>query len=160
MQGWIRNIKVNFSSTNCCHETIDNLVCDVCKKKTERVYVLDPRNNKDDIRFACLNGECFPKLLNEMFIQYGSDYLNACSIRDINYSSRKDTQKRTRSEMTLKLRYTILKRDNFCCVMCGRRPPDVDLCVDHITPVAKGGSNSEKNLRTLCTDCNLGKGVE
>lgn len=51
-------------------------------------------------------------------------------------------------------------RDNFQCVLCGRRPPEVELFVDHIKPVARGGDNSPNNLRTLCFECNAGKGVD
>jgi hypothetical protein len=155
----IKNIIVTLAENNSCHKTLDNLVCDVCRKRVQRVYALRPEQN-DDVRFACLNGICFTKLFEEMFMVYEDRYLLACSIEDINYSSKKATKKRVRSEMTLKLRYKILKRDNFRCVTCGRRPPGVELCVDHIIPVAKGGTNSEDNLRTLCTDCNLGKGME
>lgn len=43
------------------------------------------------------------------------------------------------------------------CVYCGRRPPDVELHVDHVVPVAKGGSNELHNLVAACRDCNLGK---
>ena len=63
-----------------------------------------------------------------------------------------------RSQMTQKLRYQILRRDNFACVICGRTQSDgAKLHVDHIKPVAKGGTNDESNLRTLCDMCNFGK---
>ena len=37
--------------------------------------------------------------------------------------------------------------------------PDVVLHVDHVVPVAAGGTTSEDNLLTACEECNLGKGV-
>lgn len=154
----IRGVRVN--STSCSvFETIDDLKCDVCNKKKQRVIALKTEGNQEDIRFAC-HGKCFEKLFKEMLIEYSDDYLLACGINDINFTTKKETKKRIRSEMTLKLRYKILKRDNFQCVICGRRPPDIELCVDHIMPVSKGGTNAEENLRTLCTDCNLGKGTD
>ncbi len=61
----------------------------------------------------------------------------------------------------LRARYRILKRDNFKCVICGRSPANsvgLELHIDHIEPWSKGGSNEEHNLRSLCSDCNLGKG--
>jgi 5-methylcytosine-specific restriction endonuclease McrA len=65
-----------------------------------------------------------------------------------------------RSKMTPKLRYEILRRDGFRCKICGRGEEDgVKLHVDHIIPVSKGGKTEEENLRTLCEDCNLGKGA-
>jgi hypothetical protein len=63
--------------------------------------------------------------------------------------------------ISLSLRYKVLSRDRFRCVKCGRSPakdPSVELHVDHIHPWSKGGQNTEENLRTLCFDCNLGKG--
>jgi 5-methylcytosine-specific restriction endonuclease McrA len=63
-----------------------------------------------------------------------------------------------RSLMSAGLRYDIMKRDNFRCVICGRSAQDgVTLQVDHIIPVAKGGQTEPENLRTLCEDCNRGK---
>ena len=60
--------------------------------------------------------------------------------------------------MTPSLRYDVLKRDGFRCVICGACASDtIKLHVDHIIPVAKGGKTEFDNLRTLCSDCNLGK---
>ncbi len=57
-------------------------------------------------------------------------------------------------------RWSVLKRDNYRCVVCGASPAvdhSVRLEVDHIVPVAKGGSDDLGNLRTLCQNCNRGK---
>lgn len=63
-----------------------------------------------------------------------------------------------RSLMSNSLRYDIMQRDGFRCVLCGRSAKDgVQLHVDHIIPVSKGGKTEWSNLRTLCQDCNLGK---
>ena len=63
-----------------------------------------------------------------------------------------------RSKMSSSLRYEIMKRDNFRCVLCGRGAEDgVKLHIDHIVPVSRGGKTEWNNLRTLCQDCNLGK---
>ena len=63
--------------------------------------------------------------------------------------------------MTDKLRYEVLKRDGFKCVLCGATQADgVKLHVDHIFPVSKGGKTVMSNLRTLCERCNLGKGAD
>ncbi|MCL1866890.1 MAG: HNH endonuclease, partial [Oscillospiraceae bacterium] len=63
-----------------------------------------------------------------------------------------------RSLMTKSKRYDILKRDNFKCKFCGRKADDgVELEVDHIIPVSKGGKTTDSNLQTLCYDCNQGK---
>lgn len=63
-----------------------------------------------------------------------------------------------RKRMTPSLRYEILQRDRFRCVLCGCSAEDgVTLHVDHIQPVSKGGKTTRDNLRTLCESCNLGK---
>jgi len=64
---------------------------------------------------------------------------------------------RKRRKVSNGLRYKILKRDSFCCILCGASGRDDELQVDHIIPIAKGGNNSEENLRTLCRRCNSGK---
>ena len=54
-------------------------------------------------------------------------------------------------------RFEIFKRDAFTCQYCGATPPSVVLEVDHVIPVAKGGSDEPHNLVTSCFDCNRGK---
>lgn len=56
------------------------------------------------------------------------------------------------------MRYDVLKRDGFRCVLCGMSSKDgAVLHVDHIIPVSKGGKSVMSNLRTLCEKCNIGK---
>lgn len=63
-----------------------------------------------------------------------------------------------RSLMTNSLRYEVMRRDGFRCVLCGASAKDgARLHVDHIYPVSKGGKTVMNNLRTLCDRCNLGK---
>ena len=59
------------------------------------------------------------------------------------------------------LRFKVFMRDRFRCVRCGRSPAthlNVVLHADHDDPVANGGKTTLDNLKTLCQDCNLGKG--
>jgi 5-methylcytosine-specific restriction endonuclease McrA len=62
-----------------------------------------------------------------------------------------------RRPLSKRLRFEIFKRDHFMCVYCGRTPPEVVLEVDHLEPVAAGGSDNPANLFTACRECNLGK---
>ena len=65
---------------------------------------------------------------------------------------------KTPREPSKSLRYDILARDNYKCVICGRSTSDgIKLHIDHITPYSLGGETTMDNLRTLCSDCNLGK---
>ncbi|NED75321.1 HNH endonuclease [Streptomyces sp. SID9944] len=56
-----------------------------------------------------------------------------------------------------RLRYEILRRDNYACRYCGATAPQVKLNVDHVIPQALGGSDKPDNLVTACADCNAGK---
>jgi hypothetical protein len=64
-----------------------------------------------------------------------------------------------RQGISKKLRFDVFKRDGFLCAYCGAHPPDVLLEVDHIHPVAEGGTNDFDNLVTACENCNRGKGA-
>lgn len=56
-----------------------------------------------------------------------------------------------------RLRFEILRRDNHTCRYCGAKAPDVPLRVDHVTPIALGGTDDPDNLVTACEPCNTGK---
>jgi hypothetical protein len=56
-----------------------------------------------------------------------------------------------------RLRYEILRRDSHTCRYCGASAPDAPLRVDHVTPVALGGTDHPTNLATSCEPCNSGK---
>jgi len=56
-----------------------------------------------------------------------------------------------------RIRFEVFKRDSFKCQYCGTSAPEVILHVDHITPVAAGGTNELTNLLTACFSCNSGK---
>lgn len=56
-----------------------------------------------------------------------------------------------------RLRFEILRRDNHTCRYCGLTAAAVQLRVDHVVPVALGGSDDPTNLVTACEPCNSGK---
>ena len=57
-----------------------------------------------------------------------------------------------RGKVSNKMRFKVYERDGYRCVRCGRK--NVDLEVDHIFPIAKGGKSNFSNLQTLCHRCN------
>ncbi|NBQ49281.1 MAG: HNH endonuclease [Marivivens sp.] len=63
-----------------------------------------------------------------------------------------------RQSIGKKKRFEIFARDEFTCRYCGDQPPNVQLVIDHVRPVAEGGGNDATNLITACFDCNSGKG--
>jgi hypothetical protein len=64
-----------------------------------------------------------------------------------------------RLALSKKTRFEVFKRDGFACQYCGGHPPEVVLHVDHIRPVADGGTNVIDNLVSACQPCNAGKGA-
>lgn len=68
--------------------------------------------------------------------------------------------KPARTAISKGTRFEVFKRDGFVCQYCGAHPPATILHVDHIHPVAEGGTNDQDNLVTACADCNLGKGAK
>ena len=56
-----------------------------------------------------------------------------------------------------RLRYEVLRRDNYTCRYCGHSAPEVEVTVDHVIPKALGGSDEPSNLCAACGDCNGGK---
>lgn len=67
---------------------------------------------------------------------------------------------RTSRDPSLRMRFRVLKRDNFSCRACGASPaltPGLILHVDHIKAWSVGGETVDNNLQILCESCNLGK---
>lgn len=56
-----------------------------------------------------------------------------------------------------KVRVSVLQRDGFRCIFCGRTSQQIQLEVDCKIPLSKGGSDDLSNLQTLCVDCYRGK---
>lgn len=44
-----------------------------------------------------------------------------------------------------------------CCLMCGKREPEIILTRDHVIPLSRGGTNDASNLQGLCGPCNSRK---
>src|SRR5262249_38512055 len=62
-----------------------------------------------------------------------------------------------RKSIAKSVRFEVFKRDKFKCQYCGKSSPDILLVIDHIKPVAGGGTNEILNLITSCEPCNAGK---
>lgn len=91
------------------------------------------------------------------------DYINKSNEIDNEQLSTNNisrTATKTNRNINLRLRFLVMKRDDFKCRICGRSPATtqgIELQVDHIIPWSKGGETTIDNLQTLCRDCNLGK---
>lgn len=54
-------------------------------------------------------------------------------------------------------RSDIIERDDSTCYLCDRRVPNHDIHLDHIIPLARGGSHTADNLAVTCSTCNIQK---
>lgn len=60
-----------------------------------------------------------------------------------------------RATLSVRKRFFVLKRDHYGCRLC--KATGVPLEVDHVVPLARGGSDALDNLQALCIPCNRGK---
>lgn len=65
-----------------------------------------------------------------------------------------------RKGISKSVRFRIFARDGFTCRYCGMDSTRVVLVVDHVVPVAGGGTNDDENLITACESCNQGKSAK
>ena len=91
-----------------------------------------------------------------------TQFVSFANARDITPPSPTEavTGHQTGRDPSLRLRFRVMKRDNFSCCACGASPalqPGLTLHVDHIKAWSLGGETVEENLQTLCEPCNLGK---
>ena len=65
---------------------------------------------------------------------------------------------RNRKLVSGTVRYSVLKRANYRCELCGIKADDKALEVDHIVPKSLGGADDHTNYQALCYSCNASKG--
>lgn len=70
---------------------------------------------------------------------------------------REEKQEHFRTAIPYEERMRLLLTKPLECHVCGRKPPEVKLHIDHIVPVSKGGGNQADNLQFLCAQHNLKK---
>lgn len=123
----------------------------------------DEENNKknDD---SVINQEKIP--FEEPLMEHPKKKINSKAMVQKPLAARPKSSQRaidkhqTKRAVNDRLRFKVMKRDNFKCQCCGKSPavdPKTILHVDHIKPWTKGGETVLENLQTLCSKCNIGK---
>lgn len=112
--------------------------CLSCGKETSREYLYTLDHG------VC--GACAKRIAEK----YDLEHSGAMEFVDAQSPLRK-------SPIPQELRWKIFERDGFACRQCG--VTGVELTIDHIKARAKGGSDDEENLQTLCRPCNGSKGA-
>jgi hypothetical protein len=64
-----------------------------------------------------------------------------------------------RRHLPTRLRVAIIERDGLICGLCGGDVERGDVHIDHIHPVALGGSDDPSNLQVAHATCNMAKGA-
>ena len=72
------------------------------------------------------------------------------------YTGRPQSEAR-RGSPSPRERFALLQSAGFRCHYCGRTAAETGLHIDHVVPLAQGGTNDPGNLVVACKDCNLGK---
>lgn len=97
----------------------------------------------------------------EKFVAYINNEENISSEEAIqNIEIELSSRHKTKRNINWRLRFIVMRRDNFKCKKCGRSPatdPTIILHVDHKTAWTNGGETMLENLDTLCSICNIGK---
>ncbi len=115
----------------------------------------------DAYRFLMMGGHALiERTLAEHFLPFVFESLSCRHHGQVGFISTRNLPKEARNRApTKKTRIRILKRDDWKCVICGRRPAnyvDVELHVHHIRPWRNGGATVDDNLVTLCKTCHDG----
>ena len=139
-------------------------------KTTDSGYI--NKNNQKNLGYRGMSETHYNQKIFEMeCLNCGHKYLAngcdvwlrkcpACGLAKPKRPSGSERIKRSTRAISDKLRYQVLKRDNFKCCACGASPakdPAVELHIDHIIPWSRGGETTLQNLQTLCSRCNIGK---
>lgn len=69
-----------------------------------------------------------------------------------------DPEKR-RKYLSPDMRRMVIARDGLMCRLCSNEVAAEDVHIDHITPVALGGTNELTNLQVTHSRCNIAKGA-
>lgn len=94
----------------------------------------------------------------ESFVKYMNE--GEIEVEPKSLKSKPTSRHKTQRNINIRLRFIVLRRDNFKCKICGKSPATdstIELHVDHILAWAKGGETIIDNLQTLCSVCNIGK---
>lgn len=137
--------------------TFEDLFCECCGKEKQHGYSylqIKPDQDMDYQIVSCF--DCyFTILLDYFFVDPSVEFVLMRGLQQT--GSVKPNVKKIREPIGLSLRFDVLKRDGFQCVLCGNSGKESRIEIDHIKPVCEGGDSSFKNLQTLCFDCNRGK---
>jgi uncharacterized protein YozE (UPF0346 family) len=166
-----KNASKTFLKYNIRPSKVANLFSDIPKKKFGKFYRwLKKQKERDDpigdLANDALTDKSFPTETDSIKIIKGHLMFSRASDEAIQALHEAfdefERKNKSRSGISLKLRFEIFKADNYKCQICGAsaREDSVKLEIDHKIPKTKGGTDDRTNLWTLCFKCNRGKGKD
>lgn len=148
-------------------------ICQVCGKEFRNSQAADKKYCSNDCRLSAQKGEThwnYGKHLSletrikiaagNRTVLYPLEYYNTKSKNPNRYVRIKKHQELLKSapgKYTKEDVAQLKQKFNYKCACCGRSESDVQLTVDHIIPLARGGTNYLDNLQILCKSCNSRK---
>lgn len=88
------------------------------------------------------------------------EYLRSHRKKNSDYYRSRDMTRRARKKATTVVAFSradIIKRDGLVCYLCGKVPGPGEVTLDHVVPLARGGSHTPDNVRVACFPCNRRK---
>jgi 5-methylcytosine-specific restriction endonuclease McrA len=74
--------------------------------------------------------------------------------------SRRAREKGSVGKITVAEIEALKVKQNYTCLCCKRREPEIELTHDHVKPLAMQGENTVANSQMLCRSCNSRKGAK
>lgn len=132
--------------------------CPMCKNVLDIICFGLDKNRSDSIRSCCKECEVkavvnWQKRNPEKRKKYNQKYKkkNKTKVNEIN-ARRRAIRKNAQSFHISKKDYK--KLNTSCCFFCGAK---IELSLDHIIPLNRGGTHGIGNLQILCISCNCSK---
>lgn len=150
-----RNSNMQFGYSNCCPDllgTIEGVYANSLKPRLEDERGLDGRE-----RFADEHPLRHWRYIKAQHFTQCSHY--ASLAKPIASGTNKSSRK-VRKPISDDLWWELLEDSRRKCCYCGKSPPQVSLEVDHVIPIAMGGTNDRSNLVVACARCNRGKSAK
>jgi len=125
--------------------------CKQCKKETGEIY---RKNNRVVI---LIRSKAYRDKHREYIQNYRKLYAKSKNIQIGQAKARFKREVLLKSrinDLTLDQWEEIKKNQNYKCAYCGK---EIQLTIDHIVPISKGGNHTQENIQGLCKSCNCKK---
>jgi hypothetical protein len=122
-----------------------------CKDRAKKEAVKQALEASKPVRSCRHCGVSMPQAMRAD-AAYCSESCNTAAHSQTRKASRKIGARQLRID-----RAYIIERDGGRCHLCGAYPEGRALTIDHVMPLARGGTHTSENLRVACLSCNCSK---